>query len=77
MNELINIGCTSYVSLKKLIAVVAPEAAPIKRSILAAKNSGKLIDATCGRKTKSVLFTDSDHVILSCLNVEDIEKKSK
>ena len=77
MNELINIGCTSYVALKKLTAVVAPEAAPIKRAVLCAKNSGKLIDATCGRKTRSVLFTDSDHVILSCLNAEEIEKKIK
>ena len=77
MNELVNIGCTSYVSLQKLMAVVAPEAAPIKRSISSAKSSGKLIDATCGRKTRSVLFTDSDHIILSCLSVEEIKNKIK
>lgn len=75
MNELINIGCTSYISVDKLVAVVAPDAAPIRRVILSAKNMGKLIDATCGRKTKSVLCMDSDHVILSCLSVESIETK--
>ena len=53
MNELINIGCTSYISTSKLVAVVAPDAAPIKRMVLAAKNIGKLIDATCGRKAYS------------------------
>ncbi len=77
MNELISIGCTSYISISKLVAVVAPDAAPIKRMILAAKNIGKLIDATCGRKTKSVLCMDSDHVILSCLSVDAIENKVK
>lgn len=77
MNELINIGCTSYISIDKLVAVVAPDAAPIRRMILSAKNMGKLIDATCGRKTKSVLCMDSDHIILSCLSVETIETKVK
>lgn len=77
MNELINIGCTSYISISKLVAVVAPDAAPIKRMVLAAKNIGKLIDATCGRKTKSVLCMDSDHVILSCLSVDSIETRIK
>ena len=77
MSELINIGCTSYILMDRLVSVVAPDAAPIRRMILAAKNMGKLIDATCGRKTKSVLFMDSDHVVLSCLSVEAIETKSK
>ena len=77
MNELINIGCTSYISIDKLVAVVSPDAAPIRRMILSAKNMGKLIDATCGRKTKSVLCMDSDHIILSCLSVEAIETKVK
>ena len=77
MSELINIGCTSYILMDRLVSVVAPDAAPIRRMILAAKNMGKLIDATCGRKTKSVLFMDSDHVVLSCLSVEAIETKIK
>ena len=77
MRELINIGCTSYILMDRLVSVVAPDAAPIRRMILAAKNMGKLIDATCGRKTKSVLFMDSDHVVLSCLSVEAIETKIK
>ena len=53
MSELINIGCTSYILMDRLVSVVAPDAAPIRRMILAAKNMGKLVDATCGRKTKS------------------------
>lgn len=77
MKELINIGCTSYISIDRLVSVVAPDAAPIRRMILSAKNMGKLIDATCGRKTKSVLCMDSDHIILSCLSVEAIETKIK
>ena len=77
MSELINIGCTSYILIDRLVSVVAPDAAPIRRMILAAKNMGKLIDATCGRKTKSVLFMDSDHVVLSCLSVEEKKKKIK
>lgn len=77
MSELINIGCTSYILMDRLVSVVAPDAAPIRRMILAAKNMGKLVDATCGRKTKSVLFMDSDHVVLSCLSVEAIETKIK
>ncbi len=75
MDGLINIGCNNFIAADKLVSVVAPDAAPVRRVVAAAKDSGKLIDATCGRKTKSVLFMSSDHIILSCIDVCGIESK--
>lgn len=69
---LVNIGFGNIVSLKRIIAVVNPGSSPIKRMKDEAKKRGKLIDATEGRKTRSVIITDSDHVILSALQVETI-----
>lgn len=63
--QLISIGYGNAVSASRLVAVVSPESAPIKRIIQDARDRGMLIDATYGRKTKSVLIMDSDHVILS------------
>ena len=63
--KLINIGYTNMVAESKIIAIVSPESAPIKRTIQDARDKGCLIDATCGKRTKSVLIMDSDHVILS------------
>ena len=67
MVKLINVGFGSMVSAQRLIAVVSPDSAPIKRVIQEARDRGTLIDATFGRKTKAVLIMDSDHVILSAL----------
>ena len=63
--KLINIGYGSLVSSERLVAVVAPDSAPIKRTIQEAREDGRLIDATYGRRTIAVIVTDSDHVILS------------
>ena len=65
--QLIPIGYGNAVSAERLVAVVSPESAPIKRIIQDARDRGMLIDATYGRKTKSVLIMDSDHVVLSAV----------
>ena len=66
--KLINIGFGSMVSADRLIAIVSPESAPIKRMIQDARERSVLIDATYGRKTRAVLVMDSDHVILSAMS---------
>ena len=68
--KLINIGFGNLVSAQRLLAVVAPDSAPIKRLVQEARDRGMLIDATYGRKTAAVLIMDSDHVVLSALPVE-------
>lgn len=73
--NLVSVGYGNLVSTKKLVAVAAPEAAPIKRLVQQAKESGKAIDATCGRRTKSVLFFESGHIVLSALMPETIAQR--
>ena len=70
--ELVNIGYGSMISARRLIAVVSPDSAPIKRLISEARDRSMLIDATFGRKTAAVLIMDSDHVVLSGLPVEKL-----
>ena len=70
--QLVNIGFGSLVSAGRLVAVVSPESAPIKRMTQEARERGILIDATYGHKTKSVLIMDNDHVVLSALATEVI-----
>ena len=70
--KLINIGFGSMVAANRLLAIVAPESAPIKRVVQEARDRGMLIDASYGRKTKAVLLMDTDHVILSALTPEII-----
>jgi len=70
--KLINIGYGNMVSAGRLIAIVSPESAPIKRIIQEARDKGSLIDATYGRRTKSVIITDSDHIILSAVSPETV-----
>ena len=70
--KLINIGFGSMIAANRLLAVVAPESAPIKRLIQEARDRGMLIDASYGRKTKAVLLMDTDHVILSAIPTESI-----
>ncbi len=70
--KLINIGFGNMVSAKKLVAIVSPESAPIKRIIQDARDRGSLIDATYGRRTRAVIITDSDHVILSAVQPETV-----
>lgn len=70
--RLVNIGYGSMVAANRLVSVLSPESAPIKRTIKEAKIKGILIDATYGRKTRSVIITDCDNVILSAVQPETI-----
>lgn len=70
--KLINIGFGSMIAANRLLAVVAPDSAPIKRVIQEARDRGMLIDASYGRKTKAVILMDTDHVILSAIPTETI-----
>lgn len=70
--KLINIGFGNIVSANRLIAIVSPESAPIKRVVQDARTKGCLIDATYGRRTRAVLITDSDQVILSAVQPETV-----
>ena len=70
--KLINIGFGSMVAANRLLAIVAPDSAPIKRVIQEARDRGMLIDASYGRKTKAVILMDTDHVILSALTPEQL-----
>ena len=70
--KLINIGFGNIVSANRLIAIVSPESAPIKRIIQEARQKGNLVDATYGRRTRAVIITDSDHVILSAVQPETV-----
>ena len=70
--QLVNIGFGSMVAAGRVLSILAPDSAPIKRVIQEAKDRGMLIDASYGRKTKSVLLMDTDHVILSAVSPETI-----
>ena len=70
--KFINIGFGNMVAAERVVAVVSPDSAPIKRLIQDAKDSGRAVDCTCGRKTRCVIITDSDHVILSALQAETV-----
>ena len=70
--KLINIGFGNIVSANRVVAIVSPESAPIKRIIQEARDGGRLIDATYGRRTRAVVVMDSDHVILSAVQPETV-----
>lgn len=73
--QLINIGFGNMVSANRIIAVISPESAPVKRVISEARDKGLLIDATYGRKTRAVIVTDSSHVILSAIQPETVANR--
>ena len=73
--KLINIGFGNLVSVDRWVAVVSPDSAPIKRMVQEARDRGVLIDATYGRRTKSVLIMDNDHLVLSALQPETISNR--
>ena len=73
--RLVNIGFGNLVSANRMIAIVSPESAPIKRIIQDAKERGTLIDATHGRRTRAVIITDSDHIILTYLQSETVANR--
>jgi regulator of extracellular matrix RemA (YlzA/DUF370 family) len=70
--KLLNIGFGNVVFSHRIVAIVSPESAPIKRLIQEAKDKGRLIDATYGRRTRAVVVTDSDHVILSAVQADTV-----
>jgi regulator of extracellular matrix RemA (YlzA/DUF370 family) len=70
--QLVNIGFGNVVSANKIVSIVSPEAAPIKRIIQEAKDTKVAIDATCGRRTRAVLIMDSGHIVLSAVQPETI-----
>jgi regulator of extracellular matrix RemA (YlzA/DUF370 family) len=72
---LLNIGFGNVVSASRIIAIVTPASSPIKRMREEARERGKLVDATQGRKTRAIVITDSDHVILSALQAETITQR--
>ena len=75
MGKLMNIGFGNVVNTSKVIAIINPDSAPIKRMIQDARERGMLVDATYGRKTKSVLLMDSDHVILAAITPETVAER--
>ena len=73
--KLLNIGFGNMVSARRLIAIVSPESAPIKRMIQEARERGNLIDATYGRRTRAVIIMDSDHIVLSAIQPETVANR--
>ncbi len=73
--KLVNIGFGNMVSANRMVAIVSPESAPIKRIVQEAKEKGTLIDATHGRRTRAVIITDSDNVILTYLQSETVANR--
>ena len=73
--KLINIGFGNLVNAGRMVAIVSPESAPIKRMIQESKEKGNLIDATHGRRTRAVIITDSNHVILTYLQSETVANR--
>ena len=73
--KFINIGFGNMVAAERVIAVVSTDSAPIKRLIQDAKDSGRAIDVTCGKRTRAVIITDSEHVILSAFQSETISNR--
>lgn len=73
--QFVNIGLGNIISASRIIAIVNPESGPIKRLVREAKEAGRLIDATVGRRTRAVIFTDSDHVILSSVQPETVASR--
>ena len=73
--KFINIGFGNMVSAGRIIAIASPDSAPIKRLVQDAKEENRVIDVSCGRRTRSVIITDSDHVILSAIQAETITNR--
>ena len=70
--QLINIGFGNIILAERIIAIISPDSAPVKRMIKESKDNGKIIDATCGRKTRAVIIMDSGHIILSAVQPETV-----
>ena len=73
--KFINVGFGNMIASERVVAVVSPDSAPIKRLIQDSKDSGRAIDVTCGKRTRAVIITDSEHVILSAFQSETISNR--
>ncbi len=73
--KFINIGFGNMVSVGRIVAIAGPDSAPIKRLVQDAKEDNRVIDVSCGRRTRAVIITDSDHVILSAIQAETISNR--
>ena len=73
--KFINVGFGNLVAADRVVALASPDSAPIKRLVQDAKDSGRAIDVTCGRRTRAVIITDSEHVILSAIQAETIANR--
>ncbi len=73
--KFINVGFGNMVAAERVVALASPDSAPVKRLIQDAKDDGRAIDVTCGRRTRSVIVTDSEHVILSAIQTETIANR--
>lgn len=73
--KFINVGFGNMVAAERVVALASPDSAPVKRLIQDAKDDGRAIDVTCGRRTRSVIITDSEHVILSAIQTETIANR--
>ena len=74
--KMLNIGYGNMISAARIVAVVGPEAAPVRRMIQEARDAGRVVDATCGHRTRAVIITDSDHVVLSPLPPETVAARA-
>lgn len=73
--KFINLGFNNMILDRRIVAIVSPDSAPAKRTVAEAKENGRIIDCTGGRKTKCVIITDSDHVVLSALSTEVLSNR--
>jgi len=73
--KFINIGFGNMVASERVVTIVSPDSAPIKRLIQDAKDAGRVIDVSCGRRTRAVIITDSEHVLLSAIQAETIANR--
>ena len=73
--KFINIGFGNMVAAERIVTIVSPDSAPVKRLVQDAKDGGRVIDVSCGRRTRAVIITDSEHVILSAIQAETIANR--
>ena len=73
--KFINIGFGKMVAAERIVTIVSPDSAPVKRLVQDAKDGGRVIDVSCGRRTRAVIITDSEHVILSAIQAETIANR--
>jgi regulator of extracellular matrix RemA (YlzA/DUF370 family) len=73
--KLVDIGYGNFISAGRVISVISPDSLPVRRLIQDAKNIGRVIDVSCGKKTKAVIITDSDHIVLSAETPQELNER--